>query len=137
MSKYQEIQDYIKWYQEKYISQNGEKPVSIFEIMLFHYPDKELIYYHKQEGEVHSGYPDTGCTDHMGFYYNLDTAIKAMNENWCDIQETIYRAGFILCRFPGLYNCALTEHRMYFLWDEERKGFFEAEEPKIFEHVAY
>ena len=136
MSKYQEIQDYIKWYQEKYTYKNGTKPIPIFEIAVFEYPDKELIY-HKPEGEVHSGLPDTGCMDHMGFYYDLDTAIKAMNENWADIQETIYHAGFILCRFPGLYNCTLTEHRMYFLWNKERKGFFEAEEPKIFEHVAY
>ena len=136
MSKYQEIQDYIKWYQNKYTQKDGTKPVPIFEIMVFEYPDKELTY-QRPDGITYSGYPDTGCTDHTGFYYDLDTAIKAMNENWCDIQETIYHAGFILCRFPGLYNSALAEHRMYFLWDEEKKGFFEAEEPKIFSHVAY
>lgn len=136
MSKYQEIQDYIKWYQEKYTQKDGTKPVPIFEIMVFEYPNKELIY-HKPEGEVHSGYPDTGCADHMGFYYELDTAIQAMNENWCDIQETVYHAGFILCRFPGVYYTSLPNSRMYFLWNEEKKGFFEAEEPKIFEHVAY
>ena len=136
MSKYQEMLDYVKWYQEKYKYKNGNTSNPIFEIMVFEYPDKELIY-HKPEGEVHSGYPDTGCVNHVGFYYELDTAIQAMNENWCDIQETVYHAGFILCRFPGLYNSALTEHRLYFLWDEEKKGFFEAEEPKIFEHVAY
>ena len=79
MSKYQEIQDYIKWYQEKYAYKDGTKPIPIFEIMVFEYPNKELIY-HKREGEIHSGYPDTGCIDHMGFYYELDTAIKAMNE---------------------------------------------------------
>ena len=136
MSKYQEIQDYIKWYQEKYAYKDGTKPIPIFEIAVFEYPDKELIYY-KSEGEVHSGLPDTGCVSHMGFYYDLDTAIKAMNENWCDIQETIYYAGFILCHFPGLYYSSLPNSRMYFLWDEEKEGFFEAEEPKIFENVAY
>ena len=136
MSKYQEIKDYIKWYQEKYIDKNDTKPIPIFEIMVFENPNKELIY-HKLEEETHSGWPDPGCTSHMGFYYELDTAIKAMNENWADIQEHCFHAGFILCRFPGLYQSVIKEARMYFLWDEERKGFFEAEEPKIFEYIAY
>ena len=134
MSKYQEMLDYVKWYQEKHKDQNGKAPNPIFEIMVFEYPNKEMIY-HKPEGDVHSGWPDTGCADNMGFYYELDTAIQAMNENWCDIQETCYYAGFILCRFPGLYYAGTS--RMYFLWDNEKEGFFEAEEPEIFKHVAY
>ena len=134
MSKYQEILDYVKWYQEKYKDENGNAPNPIFEIMLFEYPDKEMTY-PTSRGNVYSGWPDTGCIDHVGFYYELDTAIQAMNENWCDIQETCYYAGFILCRFPGLYYAATS--RMYFLWDKEKKGFFEAEEPEIFKHIAY
>lgn len=134
MSKYQEMLDYVKWYQEKHKDENDNSPNPIFEIMLFEYPNKEMIY-HKPEGDVHSGWPDTGCIDDMGFYYELDTAIQAMNENWCDIQETCYYAGFILCRFPGVYYAGTS--RMYFLWDDEKEGFFEAEEPEIFKHVAY
>ena len=134
MSKYQEMLDYVKWYQERNKDKNGKSYPPIFEIMVFEYPNKEKIY-HKPEGDVPSGWPDTGCVDNVGFYYELDTAIQAMNENWGDIQETCYHAGFILCRFPGLYQAALS--RMYFLWDEEKRGFFEAEEPEIFKHVAY
>jgi hypothetical protein len=134
MSKYQEILDYVKWYQEEHKDKNSNTLNPIFEIMLFEYPNKEMIY-HKPEGDVLSGWPDTGCVDHVGFYYELDTAIQTMNENWGDIQETCYHAGFILCRFPGLYQAAI--HRIYFLWNEEKKGFFEAEEPEIFKHVAY
>lgn len=134
MSKYQEVLNYVKWYQEKYKDKYGNIPNPIFEIMLFEYPNKEMTY-PTSNGNVRSGWPDTGCVANMGFYYELDTAIQAMNENWCDIQETCYYAGFILCRFPGLYYAATS--RMYFLWDEEKKGFFEAEEPKIFAHVAY
>ena len=136
MSKYQEIKNYIKWYQKKYAYEDGTKPIPIFEIVVFEYPNKELIY-HKPKGDVNSGWPDTGGENHMGFYYDLDTAIRAMNENWCDIQEGCFYAGFILCRFPGLYQSVIKEVRMYFLWDEEREGFFEAPEPKIFEHIAY
>ena len=80
MSKYQEIQDYIKWYQEKYTQKDGTKPVPIFEIMVFEHPNKELTY-QRPDGITYSGYPDTGCVDRMGFYYELDTAIQAMNEN--------------------------------------------------------
>ena len=134
MSKRQEILNYIKWYQEKYKDKSDNAPNPIFEIMLFEYPDKEIIY-HKPEGDVLSSLPDTGCVNHVGFYYELDTAIQAMNENWGDIQETCYHAGFILCRFPGLYQATI--HRIYFLWDEEKKGFFEADEPEIFKHIAY
>lgn len=134
MSKYQEILDCIEWYQEKYKDEEGNKLIPIFEIMLFENPNKEMIY-HESTGGVPSGWPDTGCIAHMGFYYELDIAIQAMNENWCDIQETCYHAGFILCRFPGLYQAAI--ERMYFLWDKEKEGFFEAEEPEIFKHITY
>ena len=134
MSKYQEMLDYVKWYQEKYKDKDGNILNPIFEIMLFEYPDKEMTY-PTSKGNVRSGWPDTGCIANMGFYYELDTAIQAMNENWCDIQETCYYAGFILCRFPGLYYAATS--RMYFLWNEKKRGFFEVEEPKIFAHVAY
>lgn len=136
MSKYQEILNYVKWYQEQYKDKNGNTPNPIFEIMLFEYPNKELIY-HKPSGDVPSGFPDTGCTGNMGFYYELDTAIQAMNENWCDIQDYCYYAGFILCHFPGIYNEATQDARMYFLWDKENKGFFEVKEPEIFKHIAY
>ena len=48
MSKYQEMLDYIKWYQEKHKDKNGKAPSPIFEIMVFEYPNKEMIY-HKPE----------------------------------------------------------------------------------------
>ena len=136
MSKYQEMLDYVKWYQEQYKDKNGNTPIPIFEVIVFEHSNKEMIY-HKSEGDVKSGFPDTGSFENMGFYYELNTAIKAMNENWCDIQETVFHAGFVFCRFPGLYNSVTENARIYFLWDEEKKGFFEAEEPEIFKHIAY
>lgn len=84
-----------------------------------------------------SGFPDTGCFDRMEFYYNLNTAICALNKNWSDIQETCYHASFILCLFPGMYECVTTDARMYFIWDSEKEGFFQHEEPEIFKHIAY
>ncbi len=105
----------------------------VFELMLFHYPDKELLY----PGGKHSGFPELGSTTMPGFYHDLDTAINVMHENRCDLRETVYDAGFIICRFPGLYRNPGPEGRMYFVWDEEKQGYFETEEPKIFCHSAY
>ena len=136
MSKYQEMLDYVKWYQEKHKDKGGNVPNPIFEIWLFEKSNHEMVY-HKPEGDIKSGFPDTGCFDYMGFYYELETALQAMNENWCDIQDACYYAGFILCRFPGLYNCVGEGQRIYFLWDNERQGFFEAEEPENFKHIGY
>lgn len=106
----------------------------IYAIMLFEHPAKELVY---EENGVHSGFPDLGRTDEPGFYYDVDTAVRAMHENACDIRETVYSAGFVLVKFPGMYSPAGPKERIYFLWDDERKGFFEAEEPGLFAHVSY
>lgn len=128
MTTKKDIYDHITWFKNHY--KCNENP--IFEIVLFEKPNSEMFYDDKP-----SGFPDTGCFDRMGFYYNLNTAIRALNENWCDIQETCYHAGFILCLFPGMYECATTNARMYFIWDNEKKGFFQQEEPEIFKHIAY
>ena len=105
----------------------------IFDILLFENAEKEVM---GKTGKK-LGFRDLGCTDNVGYYYNLDDAISALNENACDMRETVYDAAFILCRFPGLYQNSGTEGRMYFRWDPEREGYFQAEEPKIFEHIAY
>ena len=124
------LADYVRWYVGRY----GEAQ-PIYEIMLFEHPCKELMF--MRDGvQVPSGYPDAGMNS-MGFYYELDTAIEAMHENWCDIHETVFGAGFILCKFPGLYDAAGPEARIFFAWDEERQGFYEDFEPDIFQHYAY
>lgn len=132
MTTKEDILSYIEWYKNEYeVEQNP-----IFQIMLFEKPNEEFIY-HKPEGDVKSGFPDTGCQDNTGFYYELDTAIHAMNENWLDIQDHAFYAGFILCHFPGLYPDSSTNYRMYFVWDKEKEGFFQQEEPEIFKYISY
>lgn len=109
----------------------------IFQLLLFEKPDAELIFDYPDGTKKPSGYPDTGCTADMGFYYDIDHAIDAMNKNTCDIRETCYNAGFILCRFQGLYTSCETDTRMYFRWDNEKQGFFQQEEPIIFSSMAF
>ena len=123
------VSAYIESHSEQY--GNG-KP--IFEILVFEEPCKEYMF--ERNGElIPSGYPEIG-DNRMGYYHELDTAIQAMNENWADIQEHCFHAGFVLCHFPGLYNDVGPWGRIYFLWDEERMGFFEADEPPLFAHLA-
>ena len=119
----------------KYVEYEKNRGIDdpIFIIMVFENPSKELIY---QNGK-HSGFPDLGCSADMGFYYDLDDAIMTINTNSGDIRETVYDAGFILCHFPGLYQAASTDERMYFVWDEDKQGYFQQEEPEIFRHCAY
>lgn len=128
MTTVENIKQYINWKRNTYGETNP-----IFELLMFEFPNRELT------ADVDGsplGYADMGATDRAGFYYELDTAVRAMHENWCDIRENTYNAGFILCRYPGLYDCASTESRIYFLWDDQRRGFFEAEEPKLFEFMG-
>lgn len=79
--------------------------------------------------EIVMGNP-TRDVNTMGFYYDKQDAIDAMHENRADIREYAYDDGYVLIRYPGLYNPVLKEDKIYFVWDAEREGFFEAEEPK-------
>ena len=131
MTTKESILKYVEWYKEKH--EMDENP--IFEIFLFQHPNKELT--KEKDGKtIHLGFPDFGASENCGFYYDIDDSIKALNENWCDIQEHLYHAAFILCHFPGLYSSATLNERMYFVWDTEKRGFFQQEEPEIFAHTA-
>ena len=105
----------------------------IYTIMVFEKADKELI---GTNGKP-LGWPDTGCSADMGFYYDIDTAIRAMHENWADIHETCYNAGFILCHFQGVYEASGPYARIFFRWDNDKGGYVEAEEPDLLKHIAY
>lgn len=112
---------------------NDDRYRPIYELMLFEYPNKELIY----PTDKRSGFPDLGATMTAGYYHDLSDAIESMHVNNCDIRECVYNAGFILCRFPGMYQSVDKNWRIYFVWNEELQGFYEAEEPVVFKHIAY
>ena len=87
--------------------------------------------------EMKNGWPDTGCQADMGFYYRKEDAIAAMHENTCDIRECVYDYGYVIEQMPGLYTCPGPDSRIYFAWDDQRGGFFEAEEPKEMRHLSF
>ena len=109
---------------------NETKP--IYDIIMMEHANRELVY---PTGK-HSGFPDTGATNNVGFYYDLQDAINALHYNACDIREYVYDAAFILIRQPGLYMTCGPSERHYFVWDDDKRGFFEADEPLIFKHIA-
>lgn len=106
----------------------------IYQIIIFEHPNKQETI----NGEP-INYPDTGAIDYPGFFYSLNEAVEAMHKNTMYMHEGIYFAGFITCRFPGVYSYCLYDisERIYFLYDKKKNGFYEAEEPEIFRDVAF
>lgn len=128
----------LKKYVKDVMAKRGNIPdyKPIYAIMLFENPDK--IQYDEENGKpTKFWFPELGRTGGPGYYHDLESAVKAMHENAGDIRETIFNAGFVIAKFPGLYNTMGPEGRIYFLWDEEKQGFFEAEEPKTFSLFGY
>lgn len=115
---------------------SGPNHMPVYEIILFEHPDKKE--YHEKNGK-HTGFwsPDLGIVSKPGFYYDLDAAVKTMHENAWDIHSPILRAGFVISRFPGVFQTMGREGRIYFLWNEEKKGYFEADEPDTFSLFGY
>lgn len=100
-------------------------------------PIYRILLFSKIPTQSESGWPDYGAADNVGFYYEKHVAIKALHENWCDIQDHCNHAGFIIEQPPGLYSYSTEENRIYFEWDEEKKGFFEAKEPECLKHFSF
>lgn len=106
--------------------------VPIYEIVLF----KELQEL-KNNDNIGMGMADCSNFNSMGFYYELDDAINAMHENRCDIRETVFDYGFVLVHWPGVYNNSSGKlERLFYKWDETLEGFYETEEPSLFEYLA-
>ena len=125
------INDFVAWQKQQHGNQNP-----IYIIMMMERPGNEEIIYNHNGAKTPSGFPDHGATDEVGFYYELETAITAITQNWCDIQEHVYRAAFLICKFPGLYEGSTTESRMYFVWDSNAETFVQQEEPTFFKHIS-
>jgi len=100
-------------------------------------PIYRILLFSKIPEESKNGWPDCGTQDDVGFYYEYETAVQAMHENWCDIQEGMFHAGFILEHRPGLYVSTTSDNRTYFEWDKEKNGFFEAKEPECLKHFSF
>lgn len=73
---------------------------------------------------------DYGSEERVGFYYEKETAIKAIEENWCDLQDHYARAAAVREVKPGLYQYPPYSTYMYFLWNSKLEKWEEAEVPE-------
>ena len=92
-------------------------------------PIYEVLVYSHPWTITDSGYLDFGSEERVVFYYEKETAIKAVTENWCDLQDHYARAAAIREVRPGLYQYPPFGAYMYFLWNSELKKWKAAETP--------
>lgn len=79
------------------------------------------------------GIPHYGGRTSMGFYYELETAKEAVQNNWVDINEKgSYNAAVIVKKAPGLYPIALIQG--YYVFNHKTEKYDNADMPKEMEN---
>jgi len=76
-------------------------------------------------------FPSCGIRERVGFYYEKETAIRAVEENWCDLQDHFAQAAEICEVTPGLYVSASPKEYWYYLWNQAEGRFEIARKPKF------
>lgn len=80
------------------------------------------------------GWPYVGDYRCWGFYKDKETALKAVHENWTDLEETIYHYAVIEEYLEGISQ--YTGHRQFFKFDKEIGGYVEIDEPEVYKHYS-
>ena len=97
--------------------------ISIYEIYVFNKPVTVDNWGRPQIGNYHS----------VGFYYELETAQKAVKENWTDMNEKgTYQAAMIVKKAPGLYPLAIIQG--YYIFNNMTEKYDNVETPKELEN---
>lgn len=93
--------------------------------------------FQKDGTEKWNGKPDFGDMRTFGYLESFEEAEKALNENWCDMFECLYRYAVVERINPGKVKNIICESkdRKWFQYDVEKDGFFQLEEPIINENV--
>ena len=73
-----------------------------------------------------NGVPELGAVRTFGYYARKEWAVDDLHNNALDIRECLYNYAVIEYIPEGLYQAA--SERIFFKWDDERKGFFEIDE---------
>jgi len=76
-------------------------------------------------------YPSAGTRERVGFYYEKETAIRAVEENWCDLQDHYAKAAEICKLVPGLYSVHSHTDYKYYLWNPDKERFEPAKKPEL------
>jgi hypothetical protein len=83
-----------------------------------------------------NGFPDFGNTRLVGYYTNINDAIRAVETNACDINETCYDYAVIEGVEEGLYQCATYNDRLVFQYDYNSRTYKRIANPKCLHHIA-
>ena len=82
------------------------------------------------------GWPECGRMEPIGFYYEEDTALKAVRQNWCNINENgTYKAAIVQKKLPGLYP--ITQKRWYFVFDYDNMVYVDKQVPIALSHFNF
>ena len=77
------------------------------------------------------GFFDYGIEECVGFYYEKEAAIKAVEENWCDIQDHYANAAMVKEVTPGLYPLVPRSKCWYYIWNPYTEKFEPSEIPDV------
>ena len=77
------------------------------------------------------GWLDFGSEERVGFYYEKESAVRAVEENWCDIQDHYARAALVIEMIPGLYPHPPKSKCKYYIWNQQKEQFESAPIPEI------
>lgn len=82
------------------------------------------IHVYDQEWKIDSsGWLECGFDECVGFYYEKETAIKAIEENWCNIQDHFAHSALIVEKVPGLYPHPPRSKCIYYIWNQDKNCF--------------
>ena len=94
-------------------------------------PIYEIYVYEKPWYLDEKGFLMYGSYERVGYYYELETALKAVKENWCDLQDHYAHAAMVQEVTPGLYPHPPRSKCHYFIWNNQKECFEEAEVPEV------
>lgn len=80
------------------------------------------------------GWPEFGAQRTWGYYSERVFAVEALHENWADVCEGVYNYALIESIEEGVHPLEID--RQWFKWDDERKGYFEIEEPECVKYLC-
>ena len=82
-----------------------------------------------------SGWPSYGHSENVGFYFEEETALKAVRENWCDLNEGgAYKAAIVQRKNAGIYP--LPNKEWYFIYDGNTETYKEHKIPEGMKHFT-
>lgn len=78
-----------------------------------------------------TGWPNCGIKEFTGYYHEKESAIKAVEENWCDLQDHCFHAAEIDEIVPGLYPHPPQSKCLFYEWNEKEEKFERKPFPKL------